>query len=880
MDALGPDMISLSGNPWIVVATTGLLVRRYRPLLIRICWIGLLLFNYSRKWITIGPMMLNDILMQIYKPSTETSRDMDRYYQLKVAELVVCFALHEVLIRIFPDHETANAWAAFGLVSCLGERFYPFHHFTFRCITRVTSIDNYVLETRGYWLELACRRLYLCKDLSVVKAIGRSFRELTSGRDMVWTKQALILMFLIYLKDASEMWQIGLTLILGLALDFKSPPRILAQANRSTDSYTYRRLKKSGDIRLLLVYPRLSFLPIKCSLLDGPLTRILMYEAVSYTWGAPGKTKEIWVDDKIMMVTESAYEILDSSSSLLFPRLLWIDSLCINQDDDTEKAEQVQLMGTIYGYADLVYVWLGRSVMDKNYKPHMWGSSRYATLSKDRADKSYFEETRLAFSLLKEPEILRSAFFIVEAGAYNEYAGNNQTALNSHKWRAFLSLLCHPWFQRIWVVQEVALAQKVRVIYGREEIDWDFLASSLAAISHDRQLGALLQWSQGIHFGQLQQTSLFNAIRINQLRGEDQSFRISDVLANCMFFKATNPRDLIFGIYGIYPSAAKEIMAVDYSASVKTVYVNAARALCKPGDIELLLSIGGLGHGDKNIEGLPSWVPDWTTTRSHERNYHNFTIEKQKLVIGPAVGIELSLSGFVIDCIKELGPMFDESTWYDKEWGVDEVYHFAKRYNELVALAKNSPLTTDPYSHSKPKPDHSRERSPDQTPSASDKPTESLHEALVRSLCGNQTWRFGYFVDKGSFTDCLTAWEADLKYFSGDKKLPSSVDFDVLKRMNRTMETIRSFCSGRRLFIGLEGYIGICPRLTMPGDLICTVPGIAVPFILRETGVSGRDLLNGFSSPNYFLIGDCYVHGMRCGEGLPSSLSKQEFSII
>jgi hypothetical protein len=122
-----------------------------------------------------------------------------------------------------------------------------------------------------------------------------------------------------------------------------------------------------------------------------------------------------------------------------------------------------------------------------------------------------------------------------------------------------------------------------------------------------------------------------------------------------MFFKATNPRDLIFGIYGICPRAANEVMAVDYSASVKTVYLNAARALCKPGDIEILLSIGGLVLGDKNIEGLPSWVPDWTTIRRYERNYHNFAIEKKKLVIGPAAGIELSLSGFVIDCIRELG---------------------------------------------------------------------------------------------------------------------------------------------------------------------------------------------------------------------------------
>jgi hypothetical protein len=110
---------------------------------------------------------------------------------------------------------------------------------------------------------------------------------------MFWTKKALILTFLIYLMDAREMLSIGFILSLGLALDFNDPPKLLAQATRSTDSYSYRRLKKSGDIRLLQVYPRLSFLSIKCSLLDGPLTGILIYEAISYTWGTPEKTKEI-----------------------------------------------------------------------------------------------------------------------------------------------------------------------------------------------------------------------------------------------------------------------------------------------------------------------------------------------------------------------------------------------------------------------------------------------------------------------------------------------------------------------------------------------------------------------------------------------------------
>ena len=41
------------------------------------------------------------------------------------------------------------------------------------------------------------------------------------------------------------------------------------------------------------------------------------------------------------------------------PRLLWIDAICINQDDIVERSEQVNKMASIYGSARLVILWLG-----------------------------------------------------------------------------------------------------------------------------------------------------------------------------------------------------------------------------------------------------------------------------------------------------------------------------------------------------------------------------------------------------------------------------------------------------------------------------------------------------------------------------------------
>ena len=48
------------------------------------------------------------------------------------------------------------------------------------------------------------------------------------------------------------------------------------------------------------------------------------------------------------------------------PRVLWIDALCINQNDDSEKEKQVAMMGTIFERAQNVVIWLGSESKDSN----------------------------------------------------------------------------------------------------------------------------------------------------------------------------------------------------------------------------------------------------------------------------------------------------------------------------------------------------------------------------------------------------------------------------------------------------------------------------------------------------------------------------------
>lgn len=87
------------------------------------------------------------------------------------------------------------------------------------------------------------------------------------------------------------------------------------------------------------------------------------YECLSYTWGPAGNPKSIEIDtgEAILpfQATPNLHEALLHLRDPYFEQVLWIDAICINQDDDEEKATQVGAMARIYGLAKRVIVWLG-----------------------------------------------------------------------------------------------------------------------------------------------------------------------------------------------------------------------------------------------------------------------------------------------------------------------------------------------------------------------------------------------------------------------------------------------------------------------------------------------------------------------------------------
>ncbi|RYN24920.1 hypothetical protein AA0112_g8877 [Alternaria arborescens] len=129
----------------------------------------------------------------------------------------------------------------------------------------------------------------------------------------------------------------------------------------STDGL-YAHLEVTNPIRLislLVGHPsdRVHVKVVSTNLGDAVNT----YEATSYTWGDPTITRIISCNGRNFAVTTNAYQYLRRLRLEDKDRLLWMDSICINQADDGEKAQQVPMMGDIYQRARRVVVWLGEA---------------------------------------------------------------------------------------------------------------------------------------------------------------------------------------------------------------------------------------------------------------------------------------------------------------------------------------------------------------------------------------------------------------------------------------------------------------------------------------------------------------------------------------
>ncbi|OIW33087.1 HET-domain-containing protein [Coniochaeta ligniaria NRRL 30616] len=665
----------------------------------------------------------------------------------------------------------------------------------------------------------------------------------------------------------------------------------------------YTPLREANSIRLVSIDAGNVSSPMTCNLVEANLNEpVAAYLALSYAWGDPDETGHISCDGKSLQATKSLIAAMRQLRERYPGRLFWIDAVCINQQDPVERAAQVQLMRNIYQSAENVVIYLGEDChgLDRVMQLFHQLQAEAEVWTGDRRTARDLRD-------LDDTSIIRSRF----PPAYDEV------------WYRFHDFFNRPWFSRIWIIQEVVMAAgDPEVICGPYTLSWSSLVSVAEFFLNTGLNGATIRKSK---------TSLVALM---------QNIKSSpELLSNLLWltapFASSEPHDKIFALYGLAHWAEEDLLAseycrVDYQKEVKDVYRDLMFGyVMQHGSLELMTEANEVGPEERSVQGLPSWVPDWSLPMLSRHP----SVGRQALPSGfDACGgqstlVQGSMRAVNPDVLRIAGKVHDEVAWVSKPFdgyeysqlpwhrrpfalqqlwedvrerlgSEPQTYHGFWR--TLLADADNHgyPVTDQLYPtflrfwhNSKVHDQYAvryRANNPDDLPLTEDKERELFEDYAAdygkamtdEDYQAHKAWlelQASKFLPCDSTPDCRHCFIRALPLPEGTRVTGPSPALS----MRDTDPFLRDFFTalGRdhRLIITEPfivtngGLMGLGPKRTRAGDAVAILSGAQVPFILHATGSSQQRLeidVGLRTIREYRVVGDSYVHGIMRGEAV------------
>ena len=388
---------------------------------------------------------------------------------------------------------------------------------------------------------------------------------------------------------------------------------------------------------------------LSCRLEVFDLNKPPVYQALSYTCGSPHYQPEFEHGQLVSLTEDAAVDVpiqcdgetVRISHFLHYALMmlmqgkiegwLWVDAICIRQDDLAERGLQVQNMRKIFSSAAEVIVWLGDDVEQGAMKKVMKSVKEISErLPEALADA--FSEGRLEPSKMHENSILDPEFETAIG-----IDGLLQKLVDYFLFCGFTR-----WFNRLWVIQEAVLARKVRVLYGLVELDWQMMGLVVVIMNKYGWVNTVTNqlrksfgpkanrdWVVGLHriYGLctiMSQMAMAKAgVDSDYVHSgaipHDSNRSIGERFQLCAFILAIvcdaacmDARDRLYGVLGIldlcFEQDISNFIHVDYSRNQEDVFTDLTSTIlmnsqaldvicCKPRD-ELVTGL------------LPSWVID------------------------------------------------------------------------------------------------------------------------------------------------------------------------------------------------------------------------------------------------------------------------------
>lgn len=625
-----------------------------------------------------------------------------------------------------------------------------------------------------------------------------------------------------------------------------------------------------GEIRVLRLRRRLPFLELEGELLSVPSGRG-GYDCVSYTWGNNNtKTHRLRLNNARCIVTEQVHNVLTERSSYWTAVTIWIDALCINQSDDAiaERTHFVSMMRDIYSSANRVFVCLGSPPEAR------LAVAFHSTLSSMMKVR---EDGRLAYDGWRALILGKSEL---------EYA----------TLKAVLELLSHPWYSRVWVVQEVAVAKRVIVLFGGYWLSWNLLIEQFNMIT-SRQVKGLTDYivcgsflfastdrpQPGLGFEGAQMMD-----QIRSTLQQKQDLELLDVLEQSRHFAATRPVDKLFALLPLTDAANSLSHLIDYAKDTEGILYEIGVYISQKTNVIQTLHHAGIGYGPCTRRAehrrLPSWVVDWTvsclrtplagTHENAETARYRTAVQKPAKTILLPMYKALRIYGVKIDVVRDLGPRCPvragRSSFH--RYDAAALAEYVAYIGQVRKLVHNNVqnLYTKTTGEQKPEEVLSRLWIGDRTRLVRPAPptyadyldhfVEYLH-LDAPDMVKSKVYEGTSIETLSSLLRDRTRWEGRNDPMQIDSMMDITPIFDLSSTPRRVASTN-------------TGYIAAVPEYAQSGDLIVALFGADVPFVLRPT--KGPDALE----KPYILVGECYVHGAMDGEALEACQAEEWFDLI
>ncbi|KAI2631771.1 heterokaryon incompatibility protein-domain-containing protein [Xylaria nigripes] len=604
-------------------------------------------------------------------------------------------------------------------------------------------------------------------------------------------------------------------------------------------AFKYTAIVAPQTTRLIELHPGAPTDPVSLSLVTIALDSAPDFEAISYCWGNAWDGRCVTCNDAILTVNNSLFTGLVHFRYEDRTRILWADAICINQNDATEKGDQVQLMPRIYSEATRTLVWLGVANDSEfgSVPPNVADTIGQALQLMPTIDPEDVAD------LAAKPQIIRSDS--------QRLRDEGKPNLLDFDWSPLVALLSRPWFHRKWVVQEVVLAKEV-ILYagGGAQVPWLDLARLTFAME-GLGIERLAFFENGSTILESSNISINCVTAISMVQEFRTRGTLVDGIENTLRFACTDPRDHVYSLLSL--GAIGPRILPDYNASVCDVFKQFAIAMIMQGQSLKMLSIAPetlihLCSDLQRLEGLPSWVPDLRLPRLEVMA--SYTVRPQPFFAGghtkPVLSISddervLSCQGRVIDTIKTMSTSINELRLIERP-----ILRLSETIQSEPSLERRmqrlSRWMSDCYQVA------FGESDPKVAPGK-----ESMRAFSRTMVCDIDIGRNRLPVE------IIDAFPQFMEWATRHAENNQGKDFQHLMSMpgySATLyRTITTLSPGLKFCVTEHGRFAHASLNSQPGDCICVLVGGELPFVARPTGHG-----------TYTLVGECYVDGIMDGE--------------